>query len=141
MEFQPVRVAAPAAPSAGATVTLFDSTVVFGGGKRMSMFGVGRVGLSFPGMDKASAANGLNGYTSSDGGTTWDPFSFNVNGSTGSLPTTVQAATASDYDAYDLYVGMFDDVKFTFTADTTAPTARTWRPVVTYRLGDVHSPS
>jgi hypothetical protein len=118
---------------------MFNSVSVFGGGKRMSMFGGGRVGLSFPGMDKASATDGLKGYTSSDGGTTWDPFSFNINGSTGSLPATVAAATASDYDAYDIYVGMFDDVRFTFTAGSTSPTASTWRPVVTYRLGDVHS--
>ena len=141
MDFQTVRVAAPSVPAAGATVALFDSTTVFGGGKRMSLFSVGRVELGFPGIDQASAASGLKGYTSSDGGTTWDPFSFNINGSTGSLPLTVSAATATDYSAYDIYVAGHDDVKFTFTAGTIAPTANTWRPEVTYRIGDVHAGS
>jgi len=135
MDLQIVQVAAPSVPAGGATVTMFDSTKVFGAGN-MNMMGGGRVSLSFPGLDVASATNGLKGYTSSDGGTTWDPFTFAVVGSSAQLPATVAICSATDYKSYDIFVANWRDVKFTYTADTSPPTV--WRPVVTYRRGDVH---
>lgn len=135
-QFESVRVAPPAAPGNNATVTLFDSTQVFGK-KMMRTLGIGRVHLSFTGLDQASAASGLAGYQSGDGGVNWDPFAFGYSGSaTGTLPATVAAATASDSSTFDIFVGVSDDVKFTFTAGATGPS--TWRPVIMYRVGDVH---
>ena len=134
--FESVEVAAPAAPANNGTVTLFDSTKVFGP-KNMRMFGVGRVQLDFQGLDQASAASGLIGYQSKDGGTTWTKFSFGYTGSaSGTLPATVPAATADDSTTYDIFVGACKDVKFTFTAGATAPTTG-WPPVIGYRQGDV----
>lgn len=138
--FATARIAAPAAPGNNATAVLFDSTKVFGA-KMMRSFGIGRVGLSFPVLDQASATNGLVGWQSADGGTTWKKFSFGYTGSaTGTLPATVTAETATGSLTFDIYVGTCDDVKFEFTAGATGPTSGTgWAPVITFRQGDVHA--
>jgi hypothetical protein len=135
-ELQRIRVPAPAVPANGATVTLMDSTVHMKGG--LAMMGIGRVHISFPKLDQASAAGGLIGYTSEDDGATWDAFAFSVGGS-GGLPATVAAATASDYSAYDIFVDTAEDVKFTFTAGATAPSAAGWKPNLYYQAGNVRS--
>lgn len=137
-QFETVRVAAPAVPANNGTAVLFDSTKVFGGGKRMRMFGVGRVSMSFPGLDQASAANGLKGYVSSDGGTTWKAYAFTYStvAGTGTLPVQVTADTSSTSFLADVGVALHDDVKFELTVGATAPTV--WDPVIVYRTGDVH---
>ena len=123
----PIRLGAPAAPALNATVVLFDSTVTFGKmGLRMN--GVHRVLYSFPGLNQASAASGLKGYKSPDGGANWYPATFAPAGDPNALPLTIAADTGSDSDEVDIDVSGDDDVKFTFTAGT-APTV--WGPVIT----------
>lgn len=130
-DFNRIGIGAPPVPANNGTAVLFDSTVVFKGGLQMN--GIGRIEISFPGLDQASAASGLKGYSSPDGGANWYPFKF---GST-VLPATVAAATADDFSAYDIFVGTEKDVKITFTAGATAPTV--WKPIITATAGNVHS--
>jgi hypothetical protein len=130
-DFQRIKIGAPAAPANNGTVVLFDSTVHLKGG--LAQNGIGRVRLSFPGLDQASAADGLKGYTSPDKGATWYPFKF---GGT-VLPATVAADTGADHDAFDIFVGTEEDVKFEFTAGAAAPTV--WTPIITLQVGDVHA--
>jgi hypothetical protein len=132
-DFQRIKFGNPpvAAPTANATVVLFDSTKHLPGG--LSQNGIGRIQISFIGLDQASAAGGLIGYSSPDKGTTWYPFKFG--GTT--LPATVAADTGADHSAYDIFVGTEEDVKFTFTAGATPPTV--WTPMVFGQVGNVHS--
>jgi hypothetical protein len=140
MDFSTARLATTAAPDNAGTVTLFDSTKAFKGGMRMH--GVGRVKLAFPALSQASAAGGLIGYISGDKGVTWNPCSFSAVGSSATLPATVPADTGADSASYDIYVGPYDDVKFTFTAGATAPSAATWaQATISVQIGDVHSGS
>ena len=126
--FESIRLSPDAVPANNGTATLFDSTKSFRGGLRM--WGVGRVKLSFPALDQPSASNGLVGYVSGDHGTTWKQFAFNSTGSSATLPATVAADTNTDSSAYDIFVGPYDDVKLTFTAAATAPSAATWAQMV-----------
>lgn len=131
-DFQRNRVSAPAVPAANGTVVLFDSTKVLNK-LGLSTVGVGRVQMSFPGLDQDSAAGGLIGYSSPDKGTTWYQFQFG--GSV--LPATVEKATATDFTSYDIFVGTEEDVKFELTVGGTAPTV--WHPQIFYQVGNVHS--
>ena len=123
-----IRLGAPAAPTSGAIVTLFDSTVTFNKAG-LRMMGIRRVTLEFPGLDQASAAGGLIGYTSPDKGANWYKATFAPAGDANALPQTVAAQTASDCDSFDIDVQDHDDVKFTLTAGATGPTV--WKPVIT----------
>ena len=124
---QDIRIGAPAAPGNNATVTLVDTTAIFGkSGLRMN--GIHRVCMSFPGLDQDSAASGLKGYSSPDHGANWYPCTFAPSGDPAALPLTVAAATVSDFTSYDVDVTTHDDVKFTFTAGATGPTV--WAPVL-----------
>ena len=134
-DFARIGIGAPAVPTAGATVTLFDSSVVFPIGLRAT--GIGRVQFDFAGLNQPSAASGLIGYKSNDRGATWHPCSFAVVGSATSLPATVAADTGADSSSYDIFVGTADHVKFTFTASGTVPTV--WAPIITVQAGNVHS--
>lgn len=132
------RLATPTGPANEGTVTLFDSTQSFKGG--LSMHGVTRVELAFPGLSQASATGGLIGYVSGNKGTTWTPCAFTSTGSSASLPATVAADTGSDFSAYNILVMPYEDVKFTFTAGATAPSAATWALVtITAVTGNPHS--
>jgi len=134
-----IRVLPPTVPGNNATVTLFDSTVTF---KKMGLatHNVGRVKFSFPGLSQPSAASGLIGYVSGDGGTNWYQSTMSASGSSTSLPATVPADTGTDNAAYDVYVGCYADVKFTFTAAATAPSAATWAMVgIFIEIGNVSS--
>lgn len=124
-----IRVGCVAAPVAGATVTLFDSTATFPG-CGLAMMGIDRIRFDFAGLDQPSAASGLIGYKSNDKGTTWYPSAFSASGSAESLPCTVDADTGSDGDSYEVFIGTPGDVKFTFTASGTAPTTG-WPPCIT----------
>jgi hypothetical protein len=138
--FESIRLSVPAVPANNGTATLFDSTKSFPGGMRV--WGIGRMKLSFPSLSQASAAGGLIGYVSGDKGVTWNPCAFTATGSAAALPATVAADTGSDNSAYDIFVGAQDDVKVTFTAGSTAPSAATWaRIVVSVDQGNVHSGS
>ena len=126
--YQPIKFGAPAVPTSGGTVTLFDSTVYLKGG--LAQNGVGRIRVSFPGLNQPSATNGLVTYSSPDHGAHWYQFPFG--GST--LPATVAADTGTDHSAYDIFVGVEDDIKITYTATATAPTV--WTPVIVAIVGD-----
>jgi hypothetical protein len=121
-----IRVEVPAVPTTGATVTLFDSSVALGKmGLRVA--GIHRVTMAFPGLDVASATDGLIGYTSPNKGTTWYPCSFAYEGFDG-LPDTVPVDSGDGGYALDVDVTPHDDVKFTFTAGATPPAV--WKPVI-----------
>jgi hypothetical protein len=138
MYFSTARLGTPTGPANNGTVTLFDSTLAFKGGMRMH--GVGRVKLAFPGLSQASAASGLIGYISGDKGVTWNPCAFSATGSATTLPATVPADTGADSASYDIYVGPYDDVKLTFTAGATAPSAATWALVtISVQIGNVQT--
>lgn len=125
----PIRVGVPARPGNNATVTLLDtSTLLSKMGLRMA--GIHRVLLTFPNLDQASATGGLIGYTSGDHGTNWDLCTFAPSGDPSALPQTVAATTASDCSSFDIDVSAHDDVKLTFTAGATAPSAATWAQIV-----------
>lgn len=137
--FQRIQVAPPTKPANNGTVTLFDSTVAFSK-MGLAMVNAGRFKLSFPGLSQASATDGLKGYVSGDGGTTWSLNTFAASGGSAVLPATVAADSASDSDAFDIYIGCYPDVKFTFTAGATAPSAASWAMVSIFvECGNVHS--
>ena len=129
-DFERIRITAPAVPAQNGTAVLFDSTKHLAGG--LSPAGASRLRLSFPGLDQPSAAGGLKGYSSPDKGANWYPFQF---GGT-VLPATVAAATATDFTAYDIFIGTAEDVKFELTIGT-VPTV--WNPVIIVKIGDDHA--
>lgn len=132
MHFQTIQVGAPAVPANNGTAVLFDSTTLKVG---LPMLGIQRVRISFPGLNQASAANGLKGYKSPDKGANWYEATFASDGSSTTLPATVAADTGSDSDCFDIFVGTERDVKFTFTAGAAAPTI--WTPVIILLAGAV----
>ena len=136
-QFQYVKVGPPARPANNGTVTLLDSTRDLPGG--LSANNVGRVTMSFPGIDQASATSGLIGYSSVDKGVTWYKKAFTVVGTATALPATVAADSGADSSSFDVYVGTEEDVKFTLTVGATTPTAAKWLPILKYVIGNVHS--
>lgn len=124
---QDIKLEAPAVPTAGATVTLLDTSVALGK-LGLRALGYHRVLISFPGLDQASAANGLIGYASPDHGTTWRQETFAPSGDPNALPQTVAAATATGFSVFDIDITAHEEVKFTFTASGSAPTV--WTPVI-----------
>lgn len=138
--FETIQLSVPAVPENNGTATLFDSTVSFPGGLRM--WGIGRLKLTFPSLSQASAASGLIGYISGDKGATWNPCAFSSVGSSASLPATVPADTGADSASYDIFIGPYTNVKVTFTAGGTAPSAATWARIgISVDQGNVHSGS
>jgi len=137
-QFETAVLKGPATPLATETATLFDSTVTYGP-KMMRMLGVCRIVLSFPGLNQPSGTSGLIGYASSDGGTTWKNYAFPYStiAGTGALPQTVAADTGSTFAVYDISVQFHQDVKLTWTAAATAPTAG-FPPVIEVKYNDVH---
>jgi hypothetical protein len=129
MFFNTIGLGAPAAPGNNETVTLFDSRVSFKGGLRMA--GITRVIVSFPGIDQASATSGLKAFKWD--GTAYQDATFNV------LPATVPADTGSDSESYSLLVMGERDVKITYTAGATGPTAATWNPQITAVAGNAEA--
>jgi hypothetical protein len=128
---QDIRIGAPAAPGNNEVVNLVDTTGLFGkSGLRMNS--IHRITLSFPGLDQASAAAGLIGYTSPDHGANWYKDTFAPAGDPSALPATVAAQTASATASFDIDVTPFDDVKITFTAGATGPTV--WTPVIVLEI-------
>jgi hypothetical protein len=134
MDYQPIRVGAPAVPANDGTAVLFDSTVTLKGGLQMS--GVARIRIDLAGVNQASAASGLKGYKSPDKGAHWYLSAFSATGSSASLPATTTADTGADGYSVDIFLGTCADVKFTWTAGATAPTV--WNPVITLLAGDSH---
>jgi hypothetical protein len=128
-----IRVGGQATPTAGSTVTLLDTKAMFGGMGLQAM-GITRVKISFPGLNQPSASGGLIGYKSDAAGT-YHPATF---GAAIALPKTVAADTGADSNSYDIPVSSELDVKFTFTASGTAPTAG-WPPIVTLQYGNPQS--
>ena len=122
------RIAAPAAPAASATVSLYDSTLVHGP-KQMRTQNVSQVIVSFLNISHASATNGLVATQSSDGGTNWDPAVF-ANPSTGvaTMPLTVGATTTGLDGGYCFDVHEFDDFKLAYTNSNNTLTM--WRVIV-----------
>jgi hypothetical protein len=132
-----IGLGAPAAPTTGETIDLFDSRVTFGpGGMRREE--IQRVRIAFPGLDEDSAADGLKGYVWSDGDSAYHQYKFDITGSGGTtLPATVTADDGTDSEAFDIFVGAHGDVKFTYTAAATPPSV--WGPVITL-ASSPHSP-
>jgi hypothetical protein len=89
-------------------------------------------------LNQPSASGGLIGYKRGAKGTAWYPATFAPTGAANALPQTVAADTGSDSNSYDIAVSTEFDVKFTFTASGTAPTAG-WPPVVTLQYGNPQS--
>jgi hypothetical protein len=131
-----IRVGGQATPTAGSTVTLLDTKVMFGGMGLQAM-GITRVKMSFPGLNQPSAAGGLIGYKKDAAGT-YHQATFAPSGAPNAFPQTVAADTGTDSNAYDVAVSSELDVKFTFTASGTAPTAG-WPPIVTLQYGNPQS--
>jgi hypothetical protein len=113
-----IDIGPPAAPGNNATVTLFDSTTMFGGEpcNAINLFKINRVSVTFLSVNQASAASGLRSYASSDKGTNFDETQAAL-----SIPATV----AGVVNTYDYPVDGYDDFRLTYTAGATGPT--TWR--------------
>ena len=124
------RFAWPSAPTAGATVTMFDSSAAFSK-KMMRTVDCTRVQVNFLSVDVASATNGLKAYGSSDGGTNWDQVDLN-----GTMPATVAASTSGQDNSHDFWVAKYDDFKVTYTCGTTG--VSTWRGTTTVYFHEVH---
>jgi hypothetical protein len=131
-----IRVGGQATPTAGSTVTLLDTKAMFGGMGLQAM-GITRVKISFPGLNQPSAAGGLIGYKKDAAGT-YHPATLAPANDANALPQTVAADTGADSNAYNIAVSSELDVKFTFTASGTAPTAG-WPPIVTLQYGNPQS--
>lgn len=129
-----IGIVGPAAPVAGATVTLADSTVNFGG-LGLRALGITHLRLDFAGLDQPSASGGLIGYKSPDKGTNWYKSAYVTSDSSTTLPATVAAQTSSDGSAYIIDLAGAPDAKFTWTASGTAPTV--WPPTITWVRGKV----
>lgn len=133
MDSFPIRLAPPTVPVAGATATLLDTADLFKG-LGIQALGIKRVSIGFPGLSQPSATDGLKGYESGDKGTTWSISTFAsveeiAADPTAGLPDDVAADTGADHDEWDFDVAGRADVKFTFTASGTAPSAASWANV------------
>jgi hypothetical protein len=118
----------PAAPTAGATIKLFDSTAAFGAGM-LRLLDVRRVIVDFVNISHGSAASGLRAYASTNGGTNWDEVDHS-----GTMPATVAASTATDDDIKNFKVDAYSDWKLEYTNGASQPT--TWRVTVVCVCGD-----
>ncbi len=121
-----IWIKAPAAPGDAATVTLFNSTTMFGGEAcaALSLFKISRVIVTFLSINQASAANGLVPSASSNDGANWDQTETGI---------TVAASVAGSVETHDFAVDRFRDFKLLFTAGATGPT--TWRVTVCAIVG------
>lgn len=116
--------AAPSAPGNNASVDLFNSVTAFGGGM-MRMLGLDMVEISFHLLDQASATNGLKLSTSTDKGVTWTQSTVPDDAGTATMPLTVSSLAANAQRSYRFVVSGYPDVKITYTAGATGPTATT----------------
>jgi hypothetical protein len=116
----------PAAPGNNATVTLFDTTTMFGEtwSKVISALNMSRVSVSFLSLDQASAANGLVPAASSNGGTNWDQTQAGI---------TIAASVAGTVNTYDFDIDIYDDFRLRYTAGGTGPTV--WRITIKVLCG------
>jgi len=120
---QDIRIGAPTVPTAGATVTLFDSTKVFGTmGLRMNY--IHRATVSFYGLDRDVTLSGKN---SPDHGSNWYTDTFAAVGDPNALPLTV-TANATGVSSFDVDITAHDDVQLLATAGTPAPSV--WKVVI-----------
>lgn len=126
------QISAPPAPGNNATVVLFDSTKMPGAGM-LSAMQIQRIKLDFNGLNQPSAASGLKGYKSDNGGANWYQCAFSLAGSGATLPQTVAADTGTDSTSYDIFIGSARDVKIEFTASGTGPTI--WPRTITLQAG------
>jgi len=120
---QDIRIGSPTVPTAGAAVTLFDSTKVFGTmGLRMNC--IHRATVSFYGLDQNVT---LSGKSSPDHGTNWYTETFAASGDPNALPLTV-TADATGVSSFDIDITAHDDVQLLATAGTPAPTV--WKVTI-----------
>ena len=133
MDISQFEIAAPAAPGNGATITLVDTTKWSPGGvdttksmKVIPVMGINRIIVTFLSIDQASAANGLVGYGSSNGGTNFDQIQAGA---------TVNVTSAA-VQAFDYLVDPYDDVRILYTAGATGPTV--WRVTIKAIVGQRH---
>jgi hypothetical protein len=143
MESFSIRVRPPTVPTAGATVTLLDTADLYKG-LDLQTLGIKRVHLAFPGLSQPSATDGLIGYESGDKGVTWSTSTFAsveeiAADPTAGLPITVAADTGADHDEFDFDVAGRSNVKFTFTASGTAPSAASWANVTIVLSSERHA--
>lgn len=104
---------APAAPTSGQTVTLYEC-------KDVVAAGIIRVIVTFYSLNQASAALGLKSYGSANGGVNWDDNDFNS-----TMPATVSATAVGVDIRHDFDIAGYLGFKVTYTAGVTAPTV--WR--------------
>lgn len=128
-----VKFAAPAIPTTGATIVLWDSTVALGAGRmklcRMTMLEILFVRL----LTTGSAANGLVPYCSTDLGANWRGMDFKDSSATATMPVAVAALAAGANKLFSFVINNVDDFKVEFTAQATVPA--TWELIVTGTFG------
>jgi hypothetical protein len=126
--FETIEVSPPAAPGIGATITLFDTTTMFGGEawNVIAAMNMSRVVVTFSSLSHDSAAAGLLSQESTNGGANWD-----------TTETGVQITAASTVGAgntHDYAIDRFKDFRLTYTNGGTLPT--TWRVSIKVICGD-----
>lgn len=122
----------PTAPTANATVTLFDSAAMFWKHCLRPMK-ASMLEVTFEVLSQDSATNGLIAYTSSDGGVLYTQNNLKNSAGTDSLP--VQVTSAGIPRTYSFVITPYDDFKLTYTAGATPPLS-TWRLSIVLHCGN-----
>lgn len=131
-----ISIKPPSAPTANATVTLFDSYVMFGPRQLRQMNGT-LLEITFEALNQDSATNGLIAYTQihSDVAATTSYVQNNLKNDAGTDTLPVQVTSASVQNSYRFVISPYAEFKLTFTAGNTAPT--TWSVGITLQTGQL----
>lgn len=113
-------IAPPSAPGNDATVTLFDSAVMFWP-KCLRQLNATMVEVTFNALDQDSAASGLKSYTSTDGGTNWVENLMRDDAGSATMGVTISSST--EPRTYRFAVDAFDDFRLRYTAGATGPSS------------------
>lgn len=111
-------------------VSFFDSAVMFGVGQLRQMNGT-LLELTSEILDQNSVANGLNAYTSTDGGVTYTANLMRNDAGTATMPITITATDAPR--TYRFVISPYKEFKLTWTtgaAGANIPTTWTWTIVL-----------
>lgn len=131
-EPESILIKQPTAPTANATVTLFDSAVMFWKHCLRPMKAT-MLTVTFEVLSQDSATNGLIAYTSTDGGTTYTQ--NNMKDASGSDTLPIQVTSAGIPRTFTFLLAPFDDFKLTYTAGATPPLS-TWRLHIALHCGN-----
>lgn len=110
----------------GQVVTLFNSATMLGVGQLRQMNAT-LLELTCEILSNDSAANGLNAYTSSDGGTTFTANLMRDSNGTATMPITITASDAPR--TYSFVLTPYREFKLTYTVGVT-PTTWAWHIVL-----------